>query len=130
MREASISKKSGSHTKSPIGASFAKDSKPSNSGNARDIKDVECFKCHKKGHYANKCPDAKEKDGKGYFKARQLDRRVKMKKKQSKRRINPSDRSESVILTAILVVKILSYVTGSRYMIYRGLSVTLLILAI
>ena len=36
------------------------------------IKDVECFKCHKKEHYANKCPDANAKDGKGYFKARQL----------------------------------------------------------
>ena len=46
-----------------------------------------------------------------------LDRRVKMKK-------NPSDRSESDILTSILVIKILSYVTGSRYMIYRGLFVT------
>ena len=26
--------------------------------------DVECFKCHKKGHYANKCPEIKVKDGK------------------------------------------------------------------
>ena len=34
---------------------------------------MECFKCHKKRHYANKCPDAKAKDGKGYFKARQLE---------------------------------------------------------
>ena len=56
MSEASIPRKSGSYTKAPIGASFAKDSKPSNAGNTRDIKDVECFKCHKKGHYANKCP--------------------------------------------------------------------------
>ena len=38
-----------------------------------DIKDVECFKCHKKGHYANKCPDAKAKDGKRFFKVRQLE---------------------------------------------------------
>ena len=75
MSEASIPRKSGSYTKAPIGASFAKDSKPSNVGNTRDIKDVECFKCHKKGHYANKCPDAKAKDGKGYFKARQLEAR-------------------------------------------------------
>ena len=71
--DASISRKAGSNTKAPIGAPFANDSKQSNSGNTRDIKDVECFKCHKKGHYANKCPDAKAKDGKGYFKARQLE---------------------------------------------------------
>ena len=57
MPEAAISRKSGSN-KAPIGASFAKDFKPSNSGNTRDIKDVEYFKCHKKGHYANKYPDA------------------------------------------------------------------------
>ena len=38
-----------------------------------DIKDVECFKCQKKGHYAYKCPDAKAKDGKGLFKVRQLE---------------------------------------------------------
>ena len=38
-----------------------------------DLKDIECFKCHKKGHYANKCPDAKGKDGKGFFKVRQLE---------------------------------------------------------
>ena len=37
-----------------------------------DVKDVEYFKCHKKGHYANKCPDAKEKDFKG-FKVRQIE---------------------------------------------------------
>jgi len=38
-----------------------------------DLKDVECFKCHKKGHYASKCPDAKSKDDKGVFKVRQLE---------------------------------------------------------
>ena len=71
MPEASISRKSGSYTKAPIEASFAKDSKPSNAGKTTDIKDVEClFKCYKKGHYANMCPDAKVKDGKGYFKFR------------------------------------------------------------
>ena len=75
MPEAPVSRKSGSHTKSHIGASFAKDSKPSNSGNTRDIKDVECFKSHKKGHYAKKCPDAKAKDGRGYFEGRQLEAR-------------------------------------------------------
>jgi len=41
MPDGAISRKSGSHTKAPIGASFAKDSKPSNSGNTRDIKDVD-----------------------------------------------------------------------------------------
>ena len=30
---------------------------------------------HKRGHYANKCPHAKAKDGKGYFKVRQLEDR-------------------------------------------------------
>jgi len=31
-----------------------------------DLKDVEYFKCRKNGHYAIKCPDAKDKDGKGF----------------------------------------------------------------
>ena len=60
-------------TKTPSGASFAKETKVSNCGKTMDLKDVECFKCHKKGHYANKCPDAKSKDGKGIFKVRQLE---------------------------------------------------------
>ncbi len=33
--------------------------KPQNSGNSRvkkDLKDIECFNCHKKGHYSN-CPE-------------------------------------------------------------------------
>ena len=29
-----------------------------------DLKEIECFKCHNKGHYANTCPKIKEKDGK------------------------------------------------------------------
>jgi len=37
-----------------------------------DIKDVEFFKCDKKGNYANKCPDAKVRDGR-LFKVRQLE---------------------------------------------------------
>ena len=69
--EAHISRKSGSYTKS-LGASFAKDSKASISGKSIDI-NVECFKCHKKGHYADKCSDAKGKDGKGFFKRQKLD---------------------------------------------------------
>ena len=73
--EAHISRKSESYTKAPAGVSFAKDSKSSNSGKTMDVKDVECFRCHKKGHYANECPDAKAKakDGKGFFKVRPLE---------------------------------------------------------
>jgi len=37
-----------------------------------DIKEVEFFKCHKKGHYANKCTDAKAKHGRRFFKIRLL----------------------------------------------------------
>ena len=54
-------------------ASFAKEAKVSNPTKTMDLKDVECFKCHKKGHYANKCPDPKSKDRKGFFKVRQFD---------------------------------------------------------
>jgi len=53
-----------------------------------DLKDIECFKCHKKGHCANKCPDAKTKDGKRYFKVRQLeDSSVDKKDEKSIRQI-------------------------------------------
>jgi len=52
----------------PAGASFAKDSKTVNSGKTMDLKDVECFKCHMKGHYANKCPNAKAKVSVGRYK--------------------------------------------------------------
>ena len=38
-----------------------------------DTKDVECFKCHKKGHYANKYPEIKAKDAKGAIKERKVD---------------------------------------------------------
>ena len=38
-----------------------------------DLKDVECFKCHKKGNYANKRPESKAKDGKGWMKMRKID---------------------------------------------------------
>ena len=37
------------------------------------MKDVECFKCHKKGHYANKCPEIKAKDAIRAFKVRKVD---------------------------------------------------------
>ena len=53
-----ISRKQVIYSKTPSGASFAKETKVSNPGKTMDLKDVECFKCHKKGHYANKCPDA------------------------------------------------------------------------
>jgi len=68
-----ISRKQGFASKTPSGASFAKEPKVSNAGKTMDLKDVECFKCHKKGHGANKCPDAKIKDGKGFYKVRQLE---------------------------------------------------------
>ena len=29
-------------------------------GNDKDLANVECYHCHKKGHYANKCPDKKD----------------------------------------------------------------------
>ena len=39
-----------------------------------DLKEnVECFKCHKMGHCANKCPESKAKDRKGALKVRKID---------------------------------------------------------
>ena len=49
-----ISRKQGFASKASFGASFAKEPKVSNAGKPMDLKDVECFKCHKKGHFANK----------------------------------------------------------------------------
>jgi len=40
---------------------------------AEGLKDAENFQCHKKGHYANKCPESKAKDTKGAFKVRKID---------------------------------------------------------
>ena len=34
---------------------------------------MECFKCLKKGHYADKCPESKAKDGKGSMKMGKID---------------------------------------------------------
>ena len=34
---------------------------------------MEYFKCHKKGHYANKCPEIKVKDGKPPVKVRKIE---------------------------------------------------------
>jgi len=39
-----------------------------------DLKDVGCYKCHKKGHYANKCPEIKAKDTKGRLKLEKWNR--------------------------------------------------------
>ena len=38
-----------------------------------DLKEVECFKGHKKGHYANKCPGIKLKDGNPPVKIRKIE---------------------------------------------------------
>ena len=82
-----ISKKQGFTSKTPSGASFAKETKVSNPPKTMDLKDVECFKCHKKGHYANKCSDAKAKDGIGFIKVRQLEEPSNEKKMKSIRQI-------------------------------------------
>jgi hypothetical protein len=37
-------------------------------GKSVDLNDIECYHCHKKGHYANKYPDIKAKDSEGVFK--------------------------------------------------------------
>ena len=50
--------------------------KPGNLAKAVDMANVECYRCHKKGHYANKCPEAKEKDSKGAFKVRKIEEPV------------------------------------------------------
>ena len=55
-RSANGRRKKGICRKAPTGASFAKETKVSNLAKTMDLKDVECFKCHKKGHNANKCP--------------------------------------------------------------------------
>ena len=40
------------------------------------MKNVECYCCHKKGHYANKCPEAKPKDSKRTFNVRKVEKSV------------------------------------------------------
>ena len=57
--------------------------------------DVKCFKCHKK---ANKCPDAKAKDGKDFFKVRQLEDLSKDEKSIRKIRIRHPDLNHSDFL--------------------------------
>ena len=34
------------------------------------MKNVECYRCRKKGNHANMCPKTKSKDSKGTFKVR------------------------------------------------------------
>jgi len=64
-----ISRKQGFASKVSSGASLAKEPNVSNARKPMDLKDIEWFKCHKRGHNANKCPDAKSKEGKGFFKS-------------------------------------------------------------
>jgi len=44
-----------------------------------DLKDVDCFQCHKKGHYANKCPEIKSKESKGVFKVQKMEEESEVK---------------------------------------------------
>ena len=37
-----------------------------------DLKDMECYKCHKKGNYAKKCPEIKAKDTRGSLKVQKM----------------------------------------------------------
>ena len=79
------------------------------------MKDVECFKCHKKGHSANKCPDAMSKDGKGFFKVRQLEEPSPDKKEEKSIRQIRSD-----IRILIRVTKTLFFAIGSTSTIWLG----------
>jgi len=44
-----------------------------------DLKNVECCRCHKKGHFASKCSEAKPKDSKDTFKVRKVEEPVSEK---------------------------------------------------
>ena len=74
-QSASSFKKKG-EANSSTGASFSGYKKPASFSAEKDMKDVECFKCHKKGHYANKCPEIKAKDTKGPLKARKMEQGI------------------------------------------------------
>ena len=61
---------------STSGATYSPYKKSGTFGAKDDLKDVECYKCHKKGHYANKCPEIKAKDTKGPLKARKMEQGI------------------------------------------------------
>ena len=46
------------------------------SDHVKKSEDMECYKCHKKGHYANKCPEIKAKDTKGPLKVRKMEESI------------------------------------------------------
>jgi len=43
------------------------------------LKEVECFSCHKKGYYVDKCPEIKAKEAKGVFKFRKMEEQSETK---------------------------------------------------
>ena len=59
-------------TKSTSEANFIPYKKSGTFGVKDDFKDVECYKCHKKGHYTKKCPEVKAKASKGPLKVRKM----------------------------------------------------------
>ena len=71
--------KKGSESTFPARASpgdFKKSGSPS--PRVDDLKDVECFKCHKKGHYANKCPESEANESKRIDGIGDLNRNLKL----------------------------------------------------
>ena len=55
------------------GAFEVKNVKSGSSSKPVDLKDIECFRCHKKGHYASKCPEIRSKETKSVFKVRKME---------------------------------------------------------
>ena len=47
--------------------------------NVDDMKNVECYQCYKKGHYASKSPEAKPKNNKGTIKVRKVEEPMSQK---------------------------------------------------
>ena len=58
--------------KSILGETFSPYKKSGTFGSKYDLKDVECYKWYKKGHYRNKFPESKDKDTKGPLKVRKV----------------------------------------------------------
>ena len=112
--ECPISRKQGFTSKPPSGASFVNETKVSDPAKTMDLKDVECFRCHKKGYYANKCPErasmVRAFSRRGSSRSLQT---TKMMKKQS-------GRSGFDILTLIAAILTLSFDIGSSYTIWLG----------